>query len=220
MRAALTVTAMLFMAAIYTVFFYAPVERVMGVVQKIFYFHLSLAITAFFSFFIAFVSGILYLLKKRKKWDIYGASSVEIGVVFTTMVLVSGSLWARPIWNTWWTWDPRLTTALILWFIYAAYLILRTSIEQDNKKAVFCAVMAIIGFVDVPIVFMSARMWRTIHPVVIKSNSINMESSMVFTLLITMLAFFSLWFVLFRLRTGALFLGERIRSLENRLMEE
>ncbi len=220
MRAALTVTAMLFMAAIYTVFFYAPVERVMGVVQKIFYFHLSLAITAFFSFFIAFVSGILYLLKKRKKWDIYGASSVEIGVVFTTMVLVSGSLWARPIWNTWWTWDPRLTTALILWFIYAAYLILRTSIEQDNKKAVFCAVMAIIGFVDVPIVFMSARMWRTIHPVVIKSNSINMESSMVFTLLITMLAFFSLWFVLFRLRTSALFLGERIRSLENRLMEE
>lgn len=208
------------MISIYIVFLYTPVEKVMGVVQKIFYFHLSSAFTSFLSFFMAFVYSILYLYKKDAKWDIYAASSVEIGVVFTTLVLVSGSLWARPIWNTWWTWDPRLTTALILWFIYVAYLILRISIEQESKKAAFSAVMAIIGFVDVPIVFMSARMLRTIHPVIIKSDSINMESSMIFALLISMLAFFFMWVLLFRLRTSALFLDKMIKRLENQLTEE
>ena len=219
MRSAIIITAVLFLAAIYSVFFYAPLESVMGIVQKIFYFHLPLAFTAFFSFFIAFVCGLLYLMKKESKWDIYGASSVEIGVVLTTLVLISGSLWARPIWNTWWTWDPRLTTSLILWLIYASYLILRMSIEQDSKRATFCAVMAIIGFVDVPIVFMSARLWRSIHPVVVKTNSIDIELPMKITLLLSMLAFFSLWFVLFRLRTSGLFLQEKIKHLENRIME-
>ena len=213
-------TAALLMLSIYLVFFYAPVEKVMGIVQKIFYFHLSSAFTAFMSFFAAFVYSILYLYRKEAKWDIYAASSVEIGVVFTTLSLISGSLWAKPIWNTWWTWDPRLTTALILWLIYVAYLILRISIEQESKKAAFSAVMAVIGFIDVPIVFMSARMLRTIHPVIIKSDSIGMESSMVFTLLISQLAFFSIWFLLFKFRTSMLFLDKRIKKLENQLAED
>ncbi len=213
-------TAALLMISIYIVFFYAPVEKVMGVVQKIFYFHLPSAFTAFTSFFMAFIYSILYLYKKDTKWDIYAASSVEIGVIFTTLALISGSLWAKPIWNTYWTWDPRLTTALILWFIYVAYLLLRISIEQESKKATFSAVMAVIGFVDVPIVFMSARLLRTIHPVIIKSDSINMESSMILTLLITQLAFFSFWVLLFRLRTSMLLLDKKIEKLENQLAEE
>ncbi len=220
MRKLIIISAGLFLAAIYLVFFYAPVESVMGIVQKIFYFHLPLAFTAFFSYLVAFVCGLLYLVKKESKWDIYSAGSVEIGVVLTTLVLITGSLWARPIWNTWWTWDPRLTTSLILWLIYAAYLILRMSIEQESKRATFCAVMAIIGFVDVPIVFMSARLWRSIHPVVVKSNSIAMEPSMKLALLLAMFAFFSLWFALFRIRTSGGFLLEKIKHLENRIMEK
>ena len=216
-KALTAVVGLLFLSAIYTIFFYAPTERVMGIVQKIFYVHLSMAFTAFLSFFIAFICGILYLIKKDIKWDVYGSSSVEIGVVFISLTLFSGVMWARPIWNTWWTWDPRLTTALILWFIYVSYLILRTSVDQESKRAAYCAVLAIVGFVDVPIVFMSARVWRSIHPVVIKSDSIDIEPSMIFTLAITMAAFFSLWFLLFRLKTNVALTCKRIRFLENRI---
>jgi len=213
-----SIAASLFLIAIYMIFSYTPTEAVMGIVQKIFYFHLPLAFTGFFSFFVSFICGVLYLVKKDSKYDVYGATSVEIGVVLTTLVLISGSLWARPIWNTWWTWDPRLTTALILWLIYVAYLILRMSIEQDGKRASFCAVMAIIGFVDVPIVFFSARLWRTIHPVVIQKDKIALASSMKLSLLIAMVAFFALWTVLFKLRTKTLFLNERVKRLNNKIL--
>jgi len=216
-RALPVVVGLLFLSALYAIFFYAPTERVMGIVQKVFYVHLSMAFTAFLSFFIAFVSGILYLTRKDIKWDVYGSSSVEIGVVFISLTLLSGMLWARPIWNTWWTWDPRLTTALILWFIYVSYLILRTSVEQEERRAAYCAVLAIAGFVDVPIVFMSARIWRTIHPVVIRSDSIDIEPSMILTLMITLTAFLSLWFLLFKLKTSVALTCKRIRFLENKI---
>ncbi|AMV70632.1 ResC/HemX-like cytochrome c biogenesis membrane protein [Desulfuromonas sp. DDH964] len=182
------------------VFFYAPLERTMGVVQKIFYFHLGLAAAAFLSFFVACVAGILYLVKRQRAWDERGAAAVEIGVLFTTLVLLTGSIWGRPIWNTWWTWDPRLTTSLILWFIFAACLILRSAVEQEEKRAVFCAVMAIVGFVDVPVVFLSARLWRSIHPTVIRSEGIALEPPMLITLAVSLTAMLILWAALFRLR--------------------
>lgn len=183
-----------------TVFFYAPLERTMGVVQKIFYFHLGLAAAAFLSFFVAFLAGILYLVRRQRVWDERGAAAVEIGVLFTTLVLLTGSIWGRPIWNTWWTWDPRLTTSLILWFIFAACLILRSAVEQEQKRAVFCAVMAIVGFVDVPVVFLSARLWRSIHPTVIRSEGIALEPAMLITLAVSLTAMLILWAALFRLR--------------------
>jgi len=202
--------------SVYITFFITPVERVMGIVQKVFYLHLPLAFMAFFSYFVAFVCGILYLAKKDIKWDVIGSSAVEIGVVLTTLVLITGSLWARPIWNTWWTWDPRLTTSLILWLIYAAYLILRMSVEQEDRRATFCAVMAIVGFIDVPIVFLSARLWRTIHPVVIKSRSIDIEPAMLTALAVSMAAFFLFWIVLLRVRSTAGLTELKIRKLEKR----
>jgi len=213
-RLLIVISTALMLAAIYVIFFYAPTERMMGLVQKIFYFHLAMAFTAFLSYFVAFVCGVLYLVKKDIKWDIIGAASVEIGVVLTTLVLITGSLWARPIWNTWWTWDPRLTTSFILWLIYVAYIILRMSVEQVEKRATFCAVMAIIGFIDVPIVFLSARLWRTIHPVVIKSRSIDIEPAMLTALVISMAAFLLFWFTLIRIRSRVDFIELRIRNLE------
>ncbi len=209
------IAGVLFLAALSAVFLYAPLEREMGLVQKVFYLHLPMAFTAFLSFFVAFVSGVLYLVKRDIKWDVYGSAGVEIGVVFLSLTLLTGVLWARPIWNTWWTWDPRLTTALILWFIYVAYLILRVSVGDEGRRSAYCAVMAVAGFVDVPIVFMSARIWRTIHPVVIRRGSVDMEPPMIITLAMTMAAFLALWFSLFRLKTNVQFLCKRIRVLEN-----
>jgi len=195
-------TALLMPVAIGMIFFYAPLEKTMGSVQKIFYFHLPLAFSAFLSFFVAFVAGIMYLRTRRQIWDARLAASVEIGVVFTTLVLITGSLWGKPIWNTYWTWDPRLTTSLILWFIYASCLILRSAVEEEGKRATYCAVMAIVGFVDVPIVFFSARLWRSIHPVVIRSDSVGLESSMLITLLVCMVAMLTFWIGLYKFRVS------------------
>jgi heme exporter protein C len=195
-------TAILMPVAVGMVFFYAPMEKTMGIVQKIFYFHLSLAFTAFLSFGIAFVSGIMYLLKRQRIWDARLAASIEIGVVLTTLVLVTGSLWGRPIWNTYWTWDPRLTTSLILWFIFASCLILRSAIDEEDKRATFSAVMAIVGFVDVPIVFLSARLLRSIHPTVLRADSVGLESSMIVTLLACLAAMLVFWGSLYQFRVS------------------
>lgn len=179
----------LVLAALYGTFVYAPTERVMGEVQRIFYFHVGAAFNAFAAFFVVFVMGILYLRTRQAKWDQVAVASVEVGVLFTTMVLTTGPIWAKPVWNTWFPWgDPRVMTTLVLWLIYIAYMILRSSLPEGDKKYRFCAVFGIIGFIDVPIVWMSIRWWRTIHPVVITSEGANLESRMVNVLLLAVSA--------------------------------
>jgi len=206
--------ALLIPAAIGMVFFYAPLERTMGSVQKIFYFHLPLAFSAFLSFTVACIAGIMYLRKRQRIWDARLAASIEIGVVFTTLVLITGSLWGKPIWNTYWTWDPRLTTSLILWFIFASCLILRSAIDEEGKRATFSAVMAIIGFIDVPIVFLSARLWRSIHPTVIRTDSIGLESSMIVTLLVSMTAMLIFWVGLYKFRVALHLQEAKVNDLQ------
>lgn len=195
-------SAILIPAAIGMVFFYAPLEKTMGSVQKIFYFHVPLAMMAFLSFFVAFIAGIMYLRRKEQIWDARLAASIEIGVVLTTLVLITGSLWGKPIWNTYWTWDPRLTTSLILWFIFASCLILRSAVEEEGKRATYSAVMAIVGFIDVPIVFLSARLFRSIHPTVIRSDSVGLESSMLTTLIVSLVAMLAFWISLYKYRVA------------------
>lgn len=149
------------------VFMYAPMEKMMGIVQKIFYVHVPIAWVAFLAFFVTFVFSILFLIKRKRIYDTYAYVSAEIGVVFTTLVLFTGSIWARSSWNTWWSWEPRLTTSLILWFIYLAYVMIREMDGVWEKKARLAAVFGIIGFVDVPIVFMAIRWWNSkFHPIV------------------------------------------------------
>ncbi|MBW2064702.1 MAG: cytochrome c biogenesis protein CcsA [Deltaproteobacteria bacterium] len=174
-------------AALYSIFIYSPVEKTMGIVQKIFYIHVPFAFLAFISFLITFVTAILYLYTRDLKWDVISACSVEVGLVFCTLVLLTGPIWAKPIWNVWWTWDPRLTTTLILWFVYMAYLLFR-SVLRENQRAPFSAVYGIIGFINVPLTFFAVRLWRTIHPVVITSKGMNISFPMKLTL---MLSFFS-----------------------------
>jgi len=187
----LTYSSMLI--ALYAIFIYAPVEKTMGVIQKIFYIHVPAAFLAYLAFFITFLASILYLSRRDSKWDTIAHCAVETGVIFCTIVLITGPIWAKPIWNVWWVWDPRLTTTLILWFTYIAYLMLRRSVKE-NQRANLSAVFGIIGFINVPITFFSIRLWRTIHPVIITGRGINMSWPMKFSLIIALIAFCFLFF--------------------------
>ncbi len=183
-------------AALYLIFMWVPDERVQGPVSKIIYFHISSAWLAFFAFFVVMVCSIVYLKTRDLKWDVYASSSAEIGVLFTTIVLVTGPIWGRASWNVWWSWDDRLTTTLILWFIYLAYLMIRTTFYEEEQKARFSAIFGIVGFIDVPIVWMSIRWWRTIHPVIVSSSGFAMDPTMVFTMMVSLTAFTLMYFFL------------------------
>ena len=189
------VTVILLVIATGMVFFYAPMERVMGQVQRVFYFHVAAGWVGMLGFLVAAITGGVYLKTSRRHWDIVSLAAVEIGMVFAFINVVTGAIWARPIWNTWWTWDPRLTTATIMLLIYAAYLMLRQGIEDPDRRARFGAVYAIVGFLSVPLTFFSARLFRTIHPVVIGSNqpgaegAFDMTTAMLQTFLFSLLVF-------------------------------
>ncbi len=205
------------------VFFYAPLERVMGWVQKVFYLHVSAGWVGMISFFVAAVAGILYLIKKDSRYDRVELAAVEIGIAFTMINVITGAIWARPIWNAWWTWDPRLTTATIMELVYFAYLMLRSGIEEPERRARFGAVYAIVGFLSVPLTFFSIRLFRTIHPVVIGSNdpgatgAFDMTPKMTQTFMFSLLTFTVIFFDLLwhRIRLGAL--AEKVEQLKLKL---
>lgn len=167
---ALTALAAISMAvSIYLVFVHAPLEKVMGWPQKIFFFHVPIAIACYVGFFITFAGSIAYLWTKDLKWDRIAVSGADTGVMFATLVLITGMLWGKPIWGAYWTWDPRLTTSFILWLIFVGYLILRSRVEDEVMRAKYAAVMGIIGYADVPLVHWSVKLWsRGIHPVLEK----------------------------------------------------
>jgi len=160
------VTVLLFLIAVGMVFFYAPLEAIMGQVQRVFYFHVANAWVGMLGFMVAAIAGIAYLRKNDRKWDIVGLAAIEISFVFFLTAIISGSIWARGSWGTWWTWDPRLTTAAICELVYAAYFMLRQGIEDPDRRARFGAVYAILSFISVPLTFISIRIFRTIHPVI------------------------------------------------------
>lgn len=178
--------------------------------QRIMYFHVGAAWVGFFAFFVTFVAGIVYLIKRSFFWDNLGYASVEIGLTFMTMVLVTGSIWARPTWNTWWTWSPRLTISAIGWLMYIGYLMLRSAIDNPPRRARFAAVFGIVSFISVPINFLAIRWWRDIHPAVVGtsasegSGGFDMSSDMRNTLIFCVVAFTVFYFTLLyhRMRMG------------------
>ena len=189
------------LVALGMVFLYAPREATMGDVQRIFYFHVASAWVGFFAFFVTFVGGIVYLAQGTRRWDILAVSSVEIGLTFITMVLITGALWAKPAWGTYWTWEPRLTISAVQMLIYVAYVMLRTAIESPERKARFAAVYGIAAFVTVPLSWFAIRWWRTIHPDVLTSGEgMALTSPMVHTLLFSIAAFTLLYVTLLRQR--------------------
>ena len=184
---------------------YAPVEQTMGLVQKIFYTHLPLAWWSFVSFFLVCVSGVAYLKTRNRHWDAVAGAAAEVGVVLSGLALVSGSIWARHSWGVWWTWDPRLTTTMILWFLYAGYLVLRKMDMPRERQANLCAVVGIVAFVDVPLVFLSARLWRSIHPAVFANKSGGLEPEMKIAAIAAVACFGLVW-------AGLVGLGTAVKS--------
>jgi heme exporter protein C len=181
-------------------------------VQKVFYFHVSAGWVGMIGFLAAAICGGFYLKNRDRQWDIASEAAVEIGMVFMLINIITGAIWARPIWNAWWTWDPRLTTSTVMELIYAAYLMLRKGVEEPEKRGRFGAVYAIVGFISVPLTFFSIRIFRTIHPVVIgsgdptASGSFSMTPAMsqtfVFSLIVFTLVFIDLFW--HRIRLGKL----------------
>ena len=199
-------TGIVFFTAIAAIFIFVPTEKTEGPIQRIMYLHIPSAWLAFFAFFIVFISSILFLWKKEREWDIYAHASAEIGVVFCSLVLITGPIWAKPIWGTWWVWDARLTSTLILWLIYVAYLMLRSQTEAGSLRARYAAVLGIVGFLNIPFIHFSVLWWRTFHPQpkVISAEGFGkgMDTSMLATLGISLCAFTLLYFLL---------MGQRIR---------
>ena len=185
----------LMIAALYMVFVYVPTEKHTGIVQRIFYFHVPVAWVSFLAFFITFIFSILYLWKQEMKWDTIAHASAEVGVIFTTLVLITGPIWAKPVWGVWWTWDARLTTSLVLWLIYIAYLLVRSFATEPARGARFSAVIGIVGFIDVPIVFTTVNLWRTQHPATIIFEG-GLTTTMLMTLLVCIAAFTVLYVLL------------------------
>lgn len=193
-----TYTAMLL--AIFLVFIYAPTEKIQGIVQKIFYFHVSSAMTMFFAFFVVFIASIMYLWRHSDWWDAIAYSAAEIGVVFCTLVLLTGPIWARPIWGVWWSWDPTLTLSLVLWLIYVAYLMLRMG-TYDPRRARFAAIVGIVSFVDIPLILWSVEKWRTLHPkpvLIQEGGSTGLTAAMWLTFAVCLGAFILLFCYLLR----------------------
>ena len=148
----------------YAALYVAPDERTMGVIQRIFYFHAATAWAGETTFFVCFLANLLYIWKRQPKYDWLGVTCAEVGVACITVVLITGPIWAHPVWGIWWTWDARLTSTFVLWLLYISYLLLRTLIEEADRRAVLSALFGIFAFIDVPIVFGAIRWWRTQHP--------------------------------------------------------
>jgi len=161
----------------YIALFVAPTELVMGDVQRVFYFHIGTAWTALLGFILAAGFSVIYLITKNLLWDRLQVAAIEVSLVFFLITIVLGSIWARPAWNTWWTWDPRLTTAAVTELIYIAYFMLRQGIDDPDRRARFGAVYALIGGLSAPITFFAIRLFRTIHPVVISGSNPEAEGA-------------------------------------------
>jgi heme exporter protein C len=210
---ALVFVAML--VALYMIGFYAPMEREQGIVQKIFYFHVPSAWVAFLAFFVVFVFSFRYLASRDKRWDNRAAAAAEVGVMFCTLVIITGPIWAKPVWGIWWTWDARLTLTLVLWLIYVSYLLLRHYVAGAEKRATLSAVLGIIGFIDVPLVYFAIRWWRTQHPqpVIGGGEGSGLDPRMWNTLWVCAAAFVLLFVYLYRLRARQYDLEDEIEQV-------
>jgi heme exporter protein C len=191
------------LAAVYVrAIWFTPIELRQGAAQKIFYLHLPAALEAFLAFGLVAIAGLLYLWLKDERLDRFAESSAEVGVVFTTIVLVTGPLWGKPVWGTWWTWDARLTSTLFLWFIYVGYLVLRGAIESPTLRARYSAIVGALGALLIPFIHLSVYLFRTLHPrpIILKPDRPSLPDEMLTTLMLAFGAFTLLYIALVRAR--------------------
>ncbi len=191
----LTAASVLF--TMWMVFQWVPTEQSLGIVQRALYVHVPLAWISMVAVVIVAGASVAYLRTGKQKWDSLALSAAEVGVIAGTLMLITGSIWAKPIWNVWWTWDAKLTTTAILWFLYVSYLMLRAFAPEGNQAYRMAAVVAILGAVDVPIIYYAANLWRTAHPELMVGPAAGSDSGlsgdMGLTLIFSTLAFSSLF---------------------------
>jgi heme exporter protein C len=205
------------LAGLYFALIEAPPDANQGDVQRIMYIHIPSILTAYLSFFIVFVGSCLYLWKRERRDDILARSAAEVGVLFTALTIIEGSIWGKPTWGVWWTWDARLTLTAILLMIFAGYMMLRSLIEDEDRAAVSAAVVGIIGFLDIPLIHMSVYWWRTLHqpPSILRPDKApweNIHPAMLIALAINFAAFLLLYFYLLSLRIRVGETEERVKS--------
>ncbi len=195
-------TAILMVVNLYLIFLWVPKEAVQGNVQRIFYLHLPVAWISYLAFFLVFIFSALHLRKRNGKWDRWAHSCAELGVVFTSVTIVSGIIWAKPIFGVWWTWDARLTTTALLWLIYVGYLMVGAYSESPEKSSRLRAAVGILGFVVVPINYLSVYLWDTVHvePIIGGGEESFLSSEMYTTLMFSLFTFTLLFFALLKVR--------------------
>ena len=198
------------------IFVYAPTEATLGLPQKIFYLHLPLAWWGLFSFFITAVASAAFLLTRKRCWDTLAGAAAEVGLLLATLALLAGCFWAKSSWGIWWTWDARLSTTLIMCFVYAGYLIIRGMDMPEARRTKVAAVVGIVAFLDVPLVYVSARLWSYVHP-----SNVTLEPEMRITLFACVAAFSLLWFSILALRYSIACGENQLNALRTaRLLDE
>lgn len=205
------------LVGLYAIFFWVPTEEFQGVVQRIFYVHVPAAWVAYLAFTVVLVGSIAHLRTSSSRWDNIAHSSAEVGLVFCSINLATGIIWARPIWGTYWTWDPRLTSMFVLFLIYLGYLVFRSMATDPSRGARIAAVIGIVGFIDVPIVHFSVFWWRTLHPartVINPGERPQLPGEMLATLLFMVAVFTLLYALLLALRVRVARLKHEVEALE------
>lgn len=205
---------LLLLVDFYLIFVNAPEEKAQGLVQKIFYFHVSSAFMMYVGFGLGAIFAILFLWKRKPKWDAYSHAGVTIGLLFCTMVLISGPIWAKPVWGAWWSWDPRLTTTLLIWLIFFAYILLRQFYGNDPRGRVYAAVLTLFGVLDIPLIFFSVKLWRGIHPTVIGEEG-NMPGEMKLALIFTNVVVLIFFALLFRIQSRVYLLEDKVEQIKS-----
>ena len=203
----------LLMAGIYMAFLYTPTDAVQGPPQRIFYFHVPISWIGMLAFVVLTIAGIGYLVTRNERWDWAARASAEIGTVFMTLSLITGSIWGRTTWGTWWTWDPKLTATLILWFMYVGYLMLRSYMGRTDSSARAGAVLAIVGVIDVPIIYEAVNLWRSLHPAAEVGVQGALPPSVIITLMVCLTAF-TLFYSFLMIQ---LYQFQRLQTLAQRL---
>jgi heme exporter protein C len=191
---------LLLAAASYGALIWAPTENTMGLVQRIFYFHVSSAWTGFVAFIMVFIGSVAYLRTRAPKWDWLSVASAEVGVAFFTIVLVTGPIWAKPVWGIWWTWDARLTSSFLLWVLFVSYLVLRSLVDEPSRRAMVSAVFGIFATLDIPLVYFSIWWFRTQHPQPVIGDGGKLDARMGYVLLLCWAAMLGVMTLLIRLR--------------------
>lgn len=214
-RLAPAVTLVFGLVSLLAAFLWVPTDANLGLSQRIFYWHVPSATACFLAFGIAGISSIAHLVTRSAAWDQAAHAGVSVGMVFATIVLGTGCIWAHTAWGAWWTWDSRLTTFLVLWLVYASYLLLRVFARDNEMAPRYAAVLAIVGAVNVPLVMLATRLFRTIHPQVINNPKGGIDDPrMVTTLLLSFAAFLGMVLWLWALKLAELRLAARIDLLE------